>query len=85
MVGKVIKSLSVALVLSSLTGCMWQTIDDVDIYYAKKLCDEKGSVVVSITEYWHGNSTINCKGDITEHSLQIYKNSVLAREVNDEP
>lgn len=82
---KVIRSLIVAIVLSSLTGCMWQSIDDVDIYYAKKLCAEKGSVVVSITEYWYGNSTINCKDDTTEHSLQTYKNSVLAREVNDEP
>lgn len=79
---KVIRSLIVVIVLSSLTGCMWQTIDDVDIYYAKKLCAEKGSVVVRISEHWDGDSTVNCRGDKFDLNLQTYKNRVLAREVN---
>ena len=69
----------------SLSGCMWQTIDEVDIYYAKMLCDEKGSSLDSISEYFNGDSNIQCKGSAKQYSLDSYKSAVLSRGVkNDE-
>jgi len=68
----------------SLSGCFWQTIDGVDIYYAEKLCAEKGSTVNYMSEYFSGQAGVWCKGDPTEWDLNSYKNTVLERGVGDE-
>lgn len=78
---KIIKSLVVGLGMLSLSGCMWQTIDEVDIYYAKKLCAEKGDNLYKISEYVSGYSEVRCKGKLDWHDLESYKRKVLYRGV----
>ena len=82
---KILKGVILCGMLSSLTGCLYQTVNSVDIYYAEEYCkDLRGSNLRNIHEYWTGESSVTCENGDRLPKLSSYKKAQLRQRVYEE-
>lgn len=82
---KLLKGIILCGLLSSLTGCLYQSVDTVDIYYAEKYCEDiRGSSLRNINEYWTGESSVRCENGDYLRNLSNYKDLELRIQVIEE-
>lgn len=79
---KILKGVILCGMLSSLTGCLYQSVNSVDIYYAEEYCkDLRGSNLRNIQEYWTGDSSVRCENGDYLRNLSNYKDLELRQRV----
>ena len=78
---KILKGVILCGMLSSLTGCLYQSVNSVDIYYAEKYCEEiRGSSLRNINGYWTGESSVRCENGDYLRNLSNYKDLELRQQ-----
>lgn len=82
---KLLKGIILCGMLSSLTGCLYQSVNTVDIYYAEEYCkDLRESSLKYINEYWTGESSVTCENGDYLPELSSYKEAQLRQRVYEE-
>lgn len=79
---KILKGVILCVMLSSLTGCLFQSVSSVDIYYAEKYCEElRGSSLKNINGWWTGEASVTCENGDYLSDLSNYKDLELRQRV----
>lgn len=79
---KILKGVVICIGSLSLAGCLFQSVDTVDIYHAEKYCkEERGSSLRNIREYFTGGTDVFCENGDYLPNLASYKNAQLRLQV----
>jgi len=75
------KTFFIAAILLLLQGCLYQSVDDVDMKLAHEKCKNNNGVK-SITIYAGVSTAVECKDGITQSFSPIAKDLSVSNEAN---